>query len=55
MDKVYLGDGLYAEIQGHQIAVTSENGIAVLETVYFEPETLKALLSYALSMGWPVL
>jgi hypothetical protein len=50
--KEYLGDGLYAEGDGFGIKVTAENGISVLETCYFEPMVLDALISYAERKGY---
>ena len=49
MTKEYIGDGLYAESDGFGVWVRSENGIEVLNEVYFEPEVLAALLRYAAS------
>ena len=40
--KVYLGDGAYAEFDGYGSVLTAENGIEATDTVYFEPEVLKA-------------
>lgn len=41
--KVYLGDGVYAYYDGYGVILTTENGIAVTNTIYLEPEVLKAL------------
>jgi hypothetical protein len=43
--KTYLGDGLYGEWDGFGIWVTSENGIEVLNRVYFEPSVLQSLVT----------
>ena len=46
--KEYLGDGLYAELQDSgNIIVTSEDGIQVLNEVYFEPVILAQLIRFA--------
>lgn len=44
--KDYLGDGLYADFDGYQLVLTSENGIAVLDRVCLEPNVYAALLRY---------
>ena len=46
MSKEYIGDGLYAEFDGYGVTVTSEDGISVLDRVYFEPEVLDGLNNY---------
>ena len=46
LKKEYLGDGLYATHDGYGIEVTSEDGVSVLDRVYFEPSVLKALVDY---------
>ncbi len=48
--KMYLGDGLYAEFDGFGMWVRSENGIEVLNEVYFEPEVLNALIHHAANL-----
>lgn len=46
-EKVYLGDGCYAAFDGFGIVLTTENGIAVTNTIVLEPETLAALVAFA--------
>ena len=48
--KVYLGDGAYAEFDGFGIALTAENGIAVTDRVYLEPEVYRALVRFVESL-----
>jgi hypothetical protein len=45
MQKTYLGDGVYAEADddGLSVTLTTENGIAVTNTIYLEAEVLDAL------------
>lgn len=49
--KVYLGDGVYAEDDGHGIVLTTSNGIDVTNVIYLEPEVLDKLLSVVFSRG----
>ncbi len=45
VNKTYLGDGVYAEADddGLSVTLTTENGIAVTNTIYLEAEVLDAL------------
>jgi hypothetical protein len=46
--KRYLGDGVYAEVnQCGQLVLTTEDGIRETNTIYLEPEVLRALFEYA--------
>lgn len=45
-DKVYLGDGLYAEYDGWQIKLYASNGVEATDTVYLEPSVLAAFERY---------
>lgn len=43
MNKEYLGDGVYVEMQNdYYVVLTTEDGIAVSNTIYLEPEVLIA-------------
>lgn len=44
--KVYLGDGLYANFDGYQVALTAENGICVTNVVYLDPQVARAFEQY---------
>ena len=46
MNKQYLGDGVYVEFDGWGLTVTTENGVAIQNTVYLEPSVLEALVNY---------
>lgn len=50
-NKIYLGDGAYAEYDGYGVKVTAENGIRATDTVYLEPDVLKALINFAQKHG----
>lgn len=45
--RVYLGDGVYAQLVDGMIRLTSENGISVLDEIFLEPEVLEALIKFA--------
>jgi len=46
--KAYLGDGVYVEFnEFQQLVLTTENGIAVQDTIYLDPEVWNALSRYA--------
>lgn len=45
-DKVYLGDGVYVEIENEMLKLTTENGIEVTNTVFLKPEVWAALMHY---------
>jgi endo-beta-N-acetylglucosaminidase D len=42
----YLGDGVYVEMEGGMIKLTTENGICVTNTIYLEPDVYMALVDY---------
>lgn len=44
--KQYLGDGVYADVSGYRIVLTTEDGERITNTIYLELETLEALLKY---------
>jgi hypothetical protein len=46
MEKEYLGDGLYARSDGYGVWITSEDGISVLNQVYFEPSVYASFKKY---------
>jgi hypothetical protein len=43
---MYLGDSVYAESDGNIILLTTEDGVAVTNRIYLEPEVLQALWDY---------
>lgn len=44
--KEYLADGVYAEWDGQQLKITTENGIETTNEIYLEPYTYASLVSY---------
>jgi len=46
MNKQYLGDGVYVEVDRGALVLTAENGIEVLERIYLEREVFDALVKY---------
>jgi len=44
--KRYLGDAVYVEWSMESLVLTTENGIAVTNTIYLEPEVWKALVQF---------
>jgi len=44
--KKYLGDGLYADFDGHHIVLSAENGFSATDTVYLDPNVYDALTKY---------
>ena len=42
-NKVYLGDGAYAEYDGFSLILTTSNGIEDTNTIYLEPELFQNL------------
>jgi len=46
MNKVYLGDGVYAEYDGVSIILTTENGICTTNRIYLEYEIIDGLNRY---------
>lgn len=41
--KQYLGDGVYANYDGYNVVLTTENGLSTTNTIYLEPAVLWAL------------
>jgi hypothetical protein len=41
--KTYLGDGVYADYDGHHIILTTEDGVVATNLIYLEPAVLNAL------------
>ena len=46
MRKWYLGDGVYVDVDERGVVLTTENGIAVTNTIVLEPEVWTALHRY---------
>jgi len=50
IEKIYLGDGAYAEYDGWNIIVTTSNGIHTTNEICFEPEVIDKLFKYVLEI-----
>lgn len=46
MNKVYLGDSVYAKYDGFHFILTTENGGAPTNEIFLEPNVLGALSDY---------
>lgn len=48
MNKKYIGDGVYVELDNTNYAVilTTENGISIINRIVLEPEVLNSLNEY---------
>lgn len=45
MNKEYIGDGVYAEIEDEMVALTTNRG-GLVEVIYLEPGVLGTFLNY---------
>jgi hypothetical protein len=45
-NKQYIGDGVYVEYNNYEIILTTENGIAITNTIVLEAEVLNNLNEY---------
>ncbi len=53
-NKSHLGDGVYVDFDGSgSIVMTTENGVEVSNTIYLEPEVLRALDEYRKRLNPP--
>jgi hypothetical protein len=41
--KIYLGDGVYAGLDGYQLVLTTENGLGVTNKIYLDPQVIESL------------
>lgn len=44
--KTYLGDAVYADVGAYGITLTTSDGFSDTNTIYLEPEVLKALEAF---------
>jgi hypothetical protein len=49
-NKVYLGDSVYADFDGYQIVLTTDNGGGPSNMIYIEPGVFYNLKKYAQKM-----
>ena len=52
--KIYLGDSVYAQFNGYEIILTTENGFGVSNTIVLEPEVMNNLLVFINIHAQPV-
>ena len=46
VSKRYIGDAVYADVEGGMIVLTTEDGIAATNTIYLEMEVWHALVRF---------
>ncbi len=46
MEKEYLGDSVYVEIENGMLKLTTENGIGATNTIFMEVEVYDALIRF---------
>lgn len=46
-NKIYLGDGAYAEFDGYGYKLTTEDGVSVQNVIFLEPDALNELVEWA--------
>lgn len=51
--KMYLGDGVYVDVERGMLKLTTENGISTTNTIYLEPEVYEALVQYVARLKAP--
>jgi hypothetical protein len=44
--KLYLGDGVYVNYDGYHLILTVENGVAVTDKIFLDPEVILRLDLY---------
>lgn len=44
--KNYLGDSVYAEFDGYDVILTTENGVQISNTIVLEPNIIHALVEF---------
>ena len=44
--KEYIGDGVYVAFDGYSLVLTTENGLALTNTIVLEPPVYTALVEY---------
>ena len=54
VNKVYLGDAVYAAFKGYSVILTTENGFEILNTIFLEPYMLAKLDRFRESLRPPL-
>ena len=52
--KEYLGDGVYAEFVCWYIVLTTADGLETTNTIYLEPDVLRALFKFSKQHGMEI-
>jgi hypothetical protein len=52
IERVYLGDSVYVEVENGMLKLTTDNGLGPSNTIYLEPDVAAALLMYMRRVGW---
>lgn len=54
--KDYIGDGIYAECNGDEIVLTTENGVSVQNRIIFEDRyRVEALIRFLMRSGFRII
>ena len=54
MDKTYLGDGVYVEVESGMLKLTTEDGVKVSNVIYLNAELYHFLISWVKSLECPL-
>jgi hypothetical protein len=46
MNKVYLGDSVYVEVENGMLKLTTDNGLGPVNTIWLEPSVVLVLVQY---------
>lgn len=46
VEKIYLGDSVYAAFDGYALTLTTENGLGPSNTIVLEPKVYESLVKY---------
>jgi len=46
MSKMYLGDGVYVDVERGTIKLTTEDGVRVLNEIFLDPDVYQSLTEY---------
>jgi hypothetical protein len=49
--KSYIGDGVYVDVEGSDIVLTTENGICSTNEIYLDMGMLKSIIDYCKRKG----
>lgn len=52
MNKEYIGDSVYVELDDYQLVLTTENGEGPTNEIFLDPEVFKSLVVYTIQYGF---